>query len=88
MLQDPTERRILLQKALENRKEIFDGIEDTPIAISGNLVAFAYDDPKKRDPVEKPDQKQKPSESIVGFPTRGVFAKHRWAIAIHVKLVM
>lgn len=42
MLRDAVERRLYLGDALSDRPDIFEGMDDRPIAISGNYVAFGY----------------------------------------------
>jgi hypothetical protein len=79
VLQDPVERRILLDDALQGYPQIRDGLDETPLAVSGNCVAFACDPPLTR-PLVGPDPSQDsvvvtPSEDIVSIPTRGLFAE-------------
>lgn len=73
VLMDAVERRLYLEAALQGRPDILDGMDDRPIAVSGNYVAFPYTSPlslsrEPRVPVED-------IEDIVTLPTRGLFAE-------------
>ncbi|HEU5135087.1 MAG TPA: hypothetical protein VFU13_08085 [Steroidobacteraceae bacterium] len=75
MLQSAVDRRIRLEAALAAHPELLSGIDDIPIAVSGNYVAFPYDGPfpdwlavRENDPVQA-------LQDIVTLPTRGVFAE-------------
>ncbi len=73
VLMDAVERRIYLEAALSNRPEILDGMDDRPIAISGNYVAFEYTDPSSSS--SQPRVPVEDIEDIVTLPTRGLFAE-------------
>jgi hypothetical protein len=83
LLQDPAERRILLDAALKSYSQIRDGLDEIPLAVSGNYVAFAYDlpvlVPQTGPAISAGDnivpQGVPPSEDIVSIPTRGLFAE-------------
>jgi hypothetical protein len=70
MLMDGVERRLYLEQALADRPDILDRMDDRPIAVSGNHVAFQYSgaSPQTDTPVES-------AEDIVTLPTRGLFAE-------------
>jgi hypothetical protein len=72
-LMDPVERRLYLEMALGHDSELLSAIDDKPIAVSGNHVAFVYDGPlpSGADDAVGPE----PLESIVTLPTRGLFAE-------------
>lgn len=81
LLQDPVERRILLDIALTNCPQIRDAVDETPLAATGNYVSFAYDQlvPRAGANMPLPDYTSSadvsPSEDIVSIPTRGLFAE-------------
>jgi hypothetical protein len=45
LLQDPLERRLLLDAALAGYPKLRDGLQDRPVAVDGNYVAYAWNDP-------------------------------------------
>ena len=69
VLQDPVERRLLVENSLAKHPAIKFGFDDQPVAVSGNYVAFPYNDPNAGDPQVPPQ----PQVSIMSLPTRGVF---------------
>jgi len=71
LLQDALERRVLLDGALSQFPRVREGIEDRPIAVDGNYVAYAWNDPGN----EMDDGIPAPMEGIVSLPTRGLFAE-------------
>jgi hypothetical protein len=73
MLMDPAERRLYLEAALGSDSPILSAIDDKPIAVSGNSVAFVYDGPLPF--TQAAASEWGPLESIVTLPTRGLFAE-------------
>ena len=73
VLMDAVERRLYLEAALKDRPDILDGMDDRPIAISGNYVAFQYTSPSSTS--SKPSAPKPDIEDIVTLPTRGLFAE-------------
>lgn len=78
LLQDLSERGMILDKALASFPDILEKMDTTPIAVGGNYVAFPFN----VEPAKEEEEKQKNrlsknplSESIVSIPTRGVFAE-------------
>jgi hypothetical protein len=75
VLQSAVDRRIRLEQALSSYPDLMSAIDDTPIAVSGNYVAFPYDGPFPNwVPVRETDPRV-PLQDIVTLPTRGVFAE-------------
>jgi hypothetical protein len=72
LLQDPLERRRLLENSLGGNSRILDGIDDLPLAVDGCYVAFAYNALSDGD-IQDEDVLE--SESIISLPTRGLFAE-------------
>lgn len=72
MLMDPIERRLYLERALFDRLDVLHGLDDRPLAISGNHVAFGFRGPIAATP---PAAEDPPLEDIVTLPTRGLFAE-------------
>lgn len=73
---DPTERRLYLESALANDRNILNVLDDTPIAVSGSHVAFPYFGPFPDWPEDdESGVSTPPIESIVTLPTRGLFAE-------------
>lgn len=68
-LQDPNERVLMLRNWQYNNKPLLQYIENTPLAVKGNLVAFPLQDSVSRD--VDPDEQVR----LVSIPTRGVFAE-------------
>ena len=75
MLMDAVERRLYLEQALQDRPDILAGMDDRPVAISGNYVAFQYNGPLAQWSDSREDDPQVPCEDIVTLPTRGLFAE-------------
>jgi len=73
ILMDPVERRLYLEMTL-GESDLLSAIDDKPIAVSGNQVAFIYDGPLPS-AADDDDVELKPRESIVTLPTRGLFAE-------------
>ncbi len=73
MLMDAVERRLRLEAALHDQPEILAGIDDRPIALSGNYVAFQYSGPQAIG--SSNDDPSAPLENILTLPTRGLFAE-------------
>jgi hypothetical protein len=76
VLQDPTERTMMLDTLFAAVPEIRTGIDPTPVAVSGNYVAFPFNGaeaPEPAPPQTGPDLT--PKSSIVSLPTRGLFAE-------------
>jgi hypothetical protein len=73
ILMDPTERRLFLEAALGSNNPLLYALDDRPLAVSGNSVAFAYNGPVPNATEEEEDPE--PLESIVTLPTRGLFAE-------------
>ena len=42
LLQDPTERQVLIDNALQLRPDLLGGVDTVPIAVSGTHVAFGF----------------------------------------------
>jgi hypothetical protein len=72
VLQDPVERRLLIEASLVKHPRIKYGIQNTPLAVSGNSVAFLYDDP---DVAATLDNIRLQQISFLTLPTRGVFVE-------------
>ncbi len=72
VLMDPVERRLYLEMTLGD-SDLLAAIDDKPIAVSGNRVAFIYDGPMPS--AASDDAALEPLESIVTLPTRGLFAE-------------
>lgn len=72
---DRSERQVIMESALENHPELFQAIDDRPLAVSGNRVAFAFtgDPPAWLGVLSR--ETPVPEESIVTFPTPGIFAE-------------
>ena len=75
MLLDSTERSLYLESALEDHADILGAMDDRPIAVSGNYVAFDYYGPLSGFTEEREDDPDEPLASIVTLPTRGLFAE-------------
>jgi GH25 family lysozyme M1 (1,4-beta-N-acetylmuramidase) len=75
MLMDAVERRLYLEDALQGRQDILNGMDDRPLAVSGNYVAFQYNGPLADWQGTRLDDPKKPIEDIVTLPTRGLFAE-------------
>ena len=75
MLMDSVERRLYLEVALATRLDILAGMDDRPLAISGNYVAFQYSGPLTQFKNSRADDPIVPFEDIVTLPTRGLFAE-------------
>ena len=75
VLQSAVERRLRLESALAAHPDLLDALDDVPIAVSGNHVAFAYDGPISGWHDKRDDDPDTPLEDIVTLPTRGVFAE-------------
>jgi hypothetical protein len=73
VLMDAVERRLYVEAALQSRPDILDGMDDRPIAVSGNSVAFPYTSPSSTS--RKPGAAVEDIEDIVTLPTRGLFAE-------------
>lgn len=76
LLMDPRERRQRISSYVGN---LLAGMSDTPLAMSGNHLAFRYTGSKLPAAAHEslPDSiaKLMPKESIVTLPTRGIFAE-------------
>lgn len=76
LLMDPRERRQRISTYVGN---FLAGISDTPLAMSGNHLAFRYTGKNlpsvAREALPDSIAKLKPKESIVTLPTRGIFAE-------------
>ena len=75
LLMDAVERRLYLENALQGRPDILNGMDDKPLAISGNYVAFPYNGPLARWEDSTDEIPTAPVEDIVTLPTRGLFAE-------------
>ncbi len=75
VLQNPVERRIRIESALVGNSDLLDALDDMPIAVSGNCVAFPYDGPIPGWLDTRPEDPDAPLEDIVTLPTRGLFAE-------------
>src|SRR5213075_918456 len=74
-LMDPTERRLSLEAALGGNTDVLSALDDRPIAVSGNYVAFPYNGPFPEWTDEREDDPDEALASIVTLPTRGLFAE-------------
>jgi hypothetical protein len=76
LLMDPRERRQRLSAYVGN---LLAGMSDTPLAMSGNHLAFRYTGKNlpaaAREALPDSIAKLKPRENIVTLPTRGIFAE-------------
>jgi len=72
---DPSQMRMLLEAALASYPTILDGLDSTPLAISGNYVAFPYDGPQPDWQDIRDGDPCAPIESILSLPTPGIFAE-------------
>lgn len=76
LLMDPRERRQRISSYVGN---LLAGMSDTPLAMSGNHLAFRYTGSKlpaaARESLPDSIAKLTPKESIVTLPTRGIFAE-------------
>lgn len=82
MMLDAVERRLYLEQALQGHQDILAGIDDRPLAISGNYVAFQYGRKQPEISIAPvppsgtiDDDLHVPIENIVTLPTRGLFAE-------------
>ncbi len=75
VLQNPIERRMRIEATLSAHSYLLDAVDDVPLAISGNYVAFAYDGPFYNWEVSRETDPINPIEDIVTLPTRGVFVE-------------
>ncbi len=78
LLLDPTERTMMLQAALSPHPEILATLDTNPLAVSGNFVAFAYNQEPTAEEREREAQRvaqATPRRAIVSVPTRGMFAE-------------
>jgi hypothetical protein len=78
LLQDPTERVIMLNQALASYPDALERLDTTPIAVSGNYVAFPFTAQPTEAEQEQEGQRLAelpPRQSIMSLPTRGVFAE-------------
>ncbi len=75
MLMDPTERRLFLESVLDNSPAVLAGLDDKPLAVSGNYVAFEYFGPVPTPADDTRVTPEWPIESIITLPTRGLFAE-------------
>lgn len=76
LLMDPRERRQRISSYVGN---LLAGMSDTPLAMSGNHLAFRYTGSKlpaaARESLPDSIAKLTPKESILTLPTRGIFAE-------------
>jgi hypothetical protein len=77
LLQDPVERRLYLEIALASYPEVLARIEDTPLAVSGNSVAFGFALDDRQATADRPgwNLNEDVKVSRVTLPTRGLFAE-------------
>jgi hypothetical protein len=76
LLQDPTERRLLLAESLRSRPDILDAIDDTPLAFSGSYLAYGLNVAEDLEQQRASDDMANPTEhSIVSLPTHGIFGE-------------
>jgi hypothetical protein len=75
MYMDPSERRDLLEAALANSPALLNSIDDRPLGVSGNRVAFAFEGDPPAWLAALDRETPAPVESIVTFPTPGLFAE-------------
>jgi hypothetical protein len=74
MFMNSVERRLYLEAALQDHSGILFGMDDVPLAISGNYVAFPYNGQAKWS-ASQTDESKLCAENIVTLPTRGLFAE-------------
>jgi hypothetical protein len=72
---NPSQMQMLLEAALASYPAILDGLDSTPLAISGNYVAFPYDGPQPDWQDVRDGDPSAPIESILSLPTPGIFAE-------------
>ncbi len=67
---DPVDRRWLLEKILQAHPNVLATIDETPLGVNGNYVAFAYNS-------ENPAEISRPAPciDIVSLPVRGLFGE-------------
>ena len=80
MMMDGVERRLYLETALKDLPEILNVMDDMPLAVTGNYIAFPCNVPGFALAASSSSDvnKTKPDEyveDIVCFPTRGLFAE-------------
>lgn len=75
VMQSPVDRRMYLEAALANNRAVLDAIDDTPLALCGNSVAYGYDGPMPDWQATREEDPVQPLEDIVTLPTRGLFAE-------------
>jgi hypothetical protein len=73
LLQDPTEREMMLDKRFAGHSEIKNAINPTPVAVIGNFVAYTFNGAAAPEP--ELNKELDPPTSIVSLPTRGLFAE-------------
>ena len=75
LLIDATERRLYLESVLAGNPAVLAGLDDKPLTVSGNYVAFEYFGPIPAPTDDTRITPEEPIESIVTLPTRGLFAE-------------
>lgn len=73
-LMDPAERRLYLEDALGDNAALLFVVDDKPLAVSGNHVAFPFNGPVPNIGADQ-EASPEPLDSIVTLPTRGLFAE-------------
>jgi hypothetical protein len=73
VLQDPTERVMLLDTLFASLPTVRNAIDPTPVAVNGNYVAFSFNGAEAPEPDPSPELT--PRSDIVSLPTRGLFAE-------------
>lgn len=72
---DESDRRLYIDDALAPFPGLAAAVDSTPLACSGNVVAFGYQGQVPNWSETRPEDPTEPIESIVTLPTRGVFAE-------------
>lgn len=72
---DDSDRRLFIEAGLDQSPGVAAGVDSTPLAVSGNVIAFGYDGPIANWSDTRQTDPSVPLESLVALPTRGVFAE-------------
>jgi hypothetical protein len=73
LLQDPTERVMMLDALFATVPAVRNAIDPTPLAINGNYVTYGFNGATAPEPTPSPELA--PKRDIVSLPTRGLFAE-------------
>ena len=78
LMQDTSERTLMLDHALRDQPELRHSIEDTPLGVSGNYVAFRWNRPPTEQELDREERRKQaltPKQDVATLPTRGLFAE-------------